>query len=567
MRLVIPFSLTLIVFAATALHSTNRHVEAQAPEFDILIKNGTIIDGSGAPRYKADVVIKGDRIARIGSLSAAQAKRVVDVTGLVVAPGFIDMLGQSETYLLIDPRAMSKVMMGVTTEITGEGESIAPVNERLIKEQEDFNRRYNLTIDWRTLDQYFRRLEKQGSGVNLGTFVGATQVREYVVGFDNRPPTPAELEQMRLLVAAAMKDGALGLSTSLQYVPARFASTDEIVELAKVARQYGGIYATHQRSEANALDESLAEVFQIARRAQIPVEIWHLKTAYKKNWGRMPEVLAKIRRARAAGLDITADIYPYIAGSTALSACLPPWALEGGSEKMLARLRDAKIRERLKKEVTTDSKDWENIYLGSGGASGVLIGSVVNADLEAMQGKRVSQIAEEQGKEPLEALFDLILADHGQTGAIYFMMSEDDMRAAMRAPFVSFCTDSGARANDGPLAGSKSHPRGWGSYPRILGRYVRDEHLLTLAQAVHKMTGLPAQRVGLHDRGLLRSGFYADLTIFDPKTVLDRATFEMPNQHPQGIKYVVVNGQISVDDGQRTAALAGRVLRGPGYRK
>src|SRR5258705_8935031 len=324
---------------------------------------------------------------------------------------------------------MSKVMMGVTTEVTGEGESIAPINERLIKEQEDFLRRFNLTIDWRTLDEYFKRLEKQGAGLNLATFVGATQLREYVVGFDNRPPTPAELEQMKQLVADAMKDGALGVSTSLQYVPARFAKTDEIVKLAKVARPYGGVYATHQRSEANALDESLAEVFQIARQAKIPVEIWHLKTAYKKNWGRMPEVLAKIRRARAQGLDITADIYPYIAGSTSLSACLPPWALEGGTGKMLARLRDPNIRARLKTEITTDSKDWENIYLGSGGAPSVLIGSVVNRDLEAMQGKRVSQIAEEQGKEPLDALFDLILADHGQTGALYFMMKEEDMRA------------------------------------------------------------------------------------------------------------------------------------------
>ena len=349
---------------------------------------------------------------------------------------------------------------------------------------------------------------------------------------------------MKRLVADAMKDGALGLSTSLQYVPARFAKTNEIVELAKIARQYGGIYATHQRSEANALDESLAEVFTIARAAKIPVEIWHLKTAYKKNWGRMPEVLAKIKHARAEGLDITADIYPYIAGSTSLSACLPPWPLEGGTERMLSRLKDKSVREQLKKEITTDAKEWENIYLGSGGASGVLIGSVVNRDLEAMQGKRLSQIAEEQGKDPLDALFDLILADHGQTGAIYFMMSEDDMRAAMRAPFVSFCTDSGARANDGPLAGSKSHPRGWGSYPRILGRYVRGEHQLTLEEAVHKMTGLPAKRVGLRDRGVLVAGAYADVTIFDPKTVIDRATFEMPNQHPDGINYVIVNGQI-----------------------
>ena len=540
---------------------------ASAPQYDLLIRNGTVIDGSGAPRRRADIAIKGDRIVRIGKLRNASATREIDATGMIVAPGFIDMLGQSETYLLIDPRAMSKVMMGVTTEVTGEGESIAPINERLIKEQEDFNRRYNLTIDWRTLGDYFNRLEKQGSGVNLATFVGATQVRAYVIGYDNRRPTTAELEQMKQLVAAAMKDGALGLSTSLQYVPARFATTDEIVELAKIARQYGGIYMTHQRSEANALDESLAEVFAIGRRAKIPVEIWHLKTAYKKNWGRMPEVLGKIKRARAQGLDITADIYPYIAGSTSLSACLPPWALEGGTEQMLKRLKDQRTRERLKTEISTDAKEWENIYLGSGGAAGVLIGSVVNRDLESMQGKRLSQIAEEQNKDPLDALFDLILADHGQTGAIYFMMSEADMRAAMQSPFVSFCTDSGARANDGPLAGAKSHPRGWGSYPRILGRYVRDEHLLTLEQAIHKMTGMPALRVGLHDRGFLRAGSFADITIFDPKTVIDLATFEMPNQHPVGIEYVIVNGQLEVDKGKRTPALAGRALRGPGYSK
>jgi N-acyl-D-amino-acid deacylase len=565
--MLIRVSLSITLASMLLFSFVTKSKTAATLQYDILIRNGLVVDGSGSPGHVADIAIKGDRIVRIGRLRNARGAREIDAAGMVVAPGFIDMLGQSETYLLIDPRAMSKVMMGVTTEVTGEGESIAPVNERLIKEQEDFNRRYKLTIDWRTLGEYFNRLEKQGSGVNLATFVGATQVREYVVGFNNRPPTTTELEQMKQLVAAAMRDGALGLSTSLQYVPARFAKTDEIVELAKVARQYGGIYATHQRSEANALDESLAEVFEIARRAQIPVEIWHLKTAYKKNWGRMPEVLAKIRRARAQRLDITADIYPYIAGSTSLSACLPPWALEGGTEKMLARLRDARIRQQLKQEITTDSKEWENIYLGSGGAPGVLIGSVINRELEAMQGKRLSQIAAEQGKDPLDALFDLVLADHGQTGAIYFMMSEDDMRAAMRAPFVSFCTDSGARANDGPLAGAKSHPRGWGSYPRILGHYVRDQRLLTLAQAIHKMTGLPAARVGLHDRGLLRAGSYADITIFDPKTVIDRATFEIPNQHPEGIKYVIVNGQISVDDGKRTPALAGRALRGPGYVK
>lgn len=560
----IPPALMLIsMLSFASLPTTPKPV----PQYDVLIMNGRIVDGSGRQGFNADLAIKGDRIARIGNLANASATRTIDAHGLIVVPGFIDMLGQSETNLLIDPRGMSKIMMGVTTEVTGEGESIAPINDRQIKEQEDFLRRFNLTIDWKTIDEYFKRLTKQGTGLNLGTFVGATQVREYVVGFDDRPPTAEELRQMKELVAAAMRDGALGLSTSLQYVPARFAKTDEIVELAKVARQYGGIYATHQRSEANALDESLNEVFEIARRAHIPVEIWHLKTAYKKNWGRMPEILKRISRARASGLDITADIYPYIAGSTSLSACLPPWALEGGTEKMLARLHDAQTRDRLKREISVDQKDWENIYLGSGGASGILIGAVVNRDLESMQGKRLSEIATEQNKEPFDALFDLILADRGQTGAIYFMMSEADMRAAMRAPFVSFCTDSGSRATDGPLAGSKSHPRGWGSYPRILGRYVRAEKLLSLENAIHKMTGMPAKRVGLRDRGFLRAGMFADVVIFDPAKVIDKATFEMPNQYPEGIEYVLVNGQLSVDKGTRTAALAGQVLRGPGYRR
>ena len=540
---------------------------APPPEYDLLIKNGRVVDGTGRPAYDAEVAIKGDRIARIDKMPVASARRTIDARGLIVAPGFIDMLGQSESNLLIDPRAMSKVMMGVTTEITGEGDTIAPLNERLIQENADFYRRYNLTVDWRTLGEYFQRLEKQGIGVNLGTYVGATSVRAYVVGFDNRAPTAAELDQMRRLVADAMKDGALGLSTSLQYVPARFAKTDEIVELAKVARQYGGIYATHQRSEANALDASLEEVFEIAQRARIPVEIFHLKTAYKKNWGRMPEILRRIASARQRGLDIRADVYPYTAASTSLTACLPPWALEGGTERMLERLRDLNTRARLKREIMTDSNEWENIYLGSGGPEGVLIGSVVNRDLEATQGKRISEIATQQQKDPLDALFDLILADRGQTGAIYFMMSEDDLSAALRAPYVSICTDSGARATDGPLSRSKSHPRGWGSYPRILSRYVREQHLLTLEEAIHKMTGLPAERVQLRDRGLVRAGMYADLTLFDPQRVRDRATFEAPNQYPGGIPYVIINGQLSVDNGQRTNALAGRVLRGPGYRR
>ncbi len=559
--------ISLIVALATMLLISSPPFSSKAapPEYDLIIRSGRVVDGSGRPAYAADVAIKGDRIARIGNLSGARAKRIIDARGQIVAPGFIDMLGQSETFLLIDPRGMSKVMMGVTTEITGEGESIAPLNDRILKEQDDFHRRYKLLVDWRTLGEYFSRLEKQGSGLNLGTFVGATQIREYVIGYDDRPPTPSELAQMRTLVADAMKDGALGVSTSLQYVPARFAKTDEIVELAKVAHQYGGIYITHQRSEANAIEDSMKEVFEIARRANIPAEIWHFKTAYKNNWGRMPEMLRRIEAARRQGLKITADVYPYVAGSTSLSACLPPWALEGGTDLMIARLKDAKTRARLKKEITTDSKDWENIYLGSGGPSGILIASVVNRDLESSQGKRLSEIASAQNKDPLDALLDFLIADHGQTSAIFFMMQESDMQAALKSPFVSICTDNGARATDGPLAGSKSHPRGWGTYPRILGRYVRDQHLMPLEFAIRKMTGLPASNLGLKQRGLLREGYFADITVFDPKTVIDRATFEEPNQYPVGDNFVIVNGQIEVDGGERTPALAGRVLRGPGY--
>ncbi|HEV2882953.1 MAG TPA: D-aminoacylase [Pyrinomonadaceae bacterium] len=560
-------SLALVLLVASTPLSPESGAAGVAPEYDLVIVNGLVVDGTGRPAYRADVSVRGDRIETIGyARRLPRARRVIDADGLVVAPGFIDMLGQSEVNLLIDPRAMSKVMQGVTTEVTGEGGSIAPMNERLIKEDEDYYRRFNLTVDWRTLAEYFRRVERQGLGLNLATFVGATQVRAYAMGFDNRAPTLAELEEMRRLVAQAMEDGALGLSTSLQYVPARFAKTDEIVELAKVAARYGGVYATHQRSEANALDSSLAEVFEIARRARIPTGIWHLKTAYKKNWGRMPEVLKRIETARRQGLKITADVYPYTAASTSLNACLPPWALEGGTERMLARLGDPETRARLKREITTDSADWENIYLGSGGAQGVLIGSVNNRALEALQGQHLSQIATAQNKDPLDALFNLILADRGQTGAIYFMMSENDLRAALTSPHVSICTDSGARATDGPLSGTKSHPRGWGSYPRILARYVRDEKLLTLEEAVHKMTGMSAARVNLRDRGVLRRGAFADITIFDPARVRDRATFEQPNQYAEGINYVIINGQLAVDNGARTQALSGRVLRGPGYR-
>jgi len=535
-------------------------------EYDLLIKNGHVVDGTGSPWYSADVAVRGDRIAKIGKLSDARARQVIDARGLVVSPGFIDMLGQSETYVLIDPRAMSKIMQGVTTEITGEGESAAPLNDALIREQNDFLKKYNLKVDWHTLGEYFSRLERQGTAINLGTFVGATQLREVVIGFDDRPPTPEEMERMKKLAAEAMEDGALGLSTSLQYVPARFAKTEELVELAKVAARYGGIYLTHQRSEANAIVESLDEVFTIAERARIPAEIWHLKTAYQPNWGRMPEVLALIEAARMRGLDITANQYPYTAASTDLKACLPPWAQAGGLEKMLGRLKDTAIRARLKREILADAKDWENIYLGSGGAQGVMVASTHNDELRRYEGKRISEIAAEQKKNELDALFDLILADRGQTGAIYFMMSEDDVREALARRWVAVGSDNGARATDGPLAGSKSHPRGYGTFPRILGRYVREQKLLSLEDAIYKMTWRAAWRVGLRDRGQINEGMKADLTVFDPEKVIDRATFDNPNQYPEGINYVIVNGAVAVENGKFTGKLAGRPVRGPGFK-
>jgi len=560
-RIALPL-LGLLALAAFSVLAFPR----QAEEYDLLIKNGRVVDGTGQPWYQADVAVKGDRIVKVGRLADARARSVIDARGQVVAPGFIDMLGQSEENVLIDPRALSKLMQGVTTEVTGEGGSIAPLNDELAKEAGEYFGKHNIQVDWRTLGQYFSRLERQGSAINLATFVGATQLRALVVGYNDRPPTAAELERMKQLAAVAMEDGALGLSTSLQYVPARFAKTDELVELAKVAARYGGIYITHQRSEANAIVESLDEVFTVAERARIPAEIWHLKVSGKGNWGRMPEILALIESARARGLDITANQYPYTAASTALTACLPPWALEGGTEQMLARLKDPSIRARLKREIRQDARDWENIFYGSGGAKGVMIASAGNPELKPSEGKYLLEMAAAQKKDELDVLFDFILADRGQTGAIYFVMDEEDVRAALAKRWVAVGSDNGARATDGPLAGGKAHPRGYGTFPRILGKYVREEGLLSLEDAVYKMTWRAASRVGLRDRGQISEGMKADITVFDPEKVMDRATFSDPNQYPLGINYVVVNGQIAVEQARFTGKLAGRPLRGPGFR-
>jgi dihydroorotase/N-acyl-D-amino-acid deacylase len=554
--------LLLFVLAFSSLFAL-----AQGPQYDVLIRNGKVVDGSGNPWFYADVGIVGDRIAFIGHADAnVTAKRTIDAKGLVVAPGFIDMLGQSEVSVLIDKRAMSKVTQGVTTEITGEGESVAPQNDFTISEGKDFLEHYHLTVDWRTLDEYFKRLEKNGSGVNIGTYVGATQVREMVLGKENRAPNEEELKQEVEYVEDAMLDGALGVSTSLIYAPANYANTDELIALAKAASKHGGIYSSHMRNEGDNEMQALDEAFRIGREANIPVEIWHFKVSGSNNWGKMKDVIAKVEAARASGLDVTADQYPYVAAATSLGATIPPQYHAGGEDAFVKRLQDPAVRKQIHDELIGVQGHGENLWRGaSGGPEGILVVSVLNPALKKYEGQTVAQIAKAQGKDPFDALLDFVVADRDNTGAVYFLMSEEDVRLAMQQPWVAVDTDYGAVATDGPLSESKSHPRAWGTFPRILGKYVREEHVLRLEDAIRKMTSLAAQRVQLVDRGLLRTGYFADVTVFDPENVLDVATFEIPNRPAAGINYVFVNGVLELDQGKMTSNLGGRPLRGPAY--
>ena len=536
--------------------------------FDVLITNGRVVDGTGAPWFRADVGISGDRIAAIGRLADREATTRIDATNLIVAPGFIDMLGQSEFNVLVDPRAASKITQGITTEITGEGSSIAPLNDALVKSAQPQYDRFKVALDFRTLDQYFARLERQRPALNVGSFVGAGGLRAYVVGQGQRAATPEDIEQMTTLVAQAMEQGALGVSTSLQYVPGRFASTDEIVELARVAKKYGGIYISHQRSESSQIMPSLDEVFAVAERAGIAAEVWHLKTAYQANWGRMPSVLKHFEAARARGLDVTFNMYPYDRASNGLDACLPLWVREGGLEQMLKRLTDPSLRERIKRDMDDPkTKDWENQWYGSGGGAGVMVSTVLDPALRKWEGKNLVQIGREMGKDPRDAAMDLVIADRGETSVIISIMREDDVRAALAHPMMAIGTDSGARAEDGPLSESKSHPRAWGSFPRVLGKYVREEKLISLEEAIRRFTSRPAARVGIADRGVLRPGFKADITVFNPDTVRDVSTFEDPTHYSQGIEHVFVNGKAVVSSGKITAERPGEPVRGPGYKR
>ena len=553
-RLTLAFLLILSTFAFAA----------DSP-FDFVITNGHIIDGTGSPWYSGDIGIRDGRIAVIGNLSAAARKRTVDARGRVVAPGFVDMLGQSEATILVDPRLPSKIYQGITTEITGEGGSAAPLNDAIIAADRASYEHYKINPDWRTFRQYFSRLEKQGMGINLASYVGATQVRRMVLGDADVQPTPEQLEKMKSLVRDAMRDGAVGVSTSLMYAPAPYAKTEEIIALASEASKFGGIYATHMRNESDSVLESIDEAVRIGREAHIPVEIWHFKVAGKANFGRMPELVARVNKARAEGVDVEADTYAYTAWFNSMSAFVPAWAHDGGDAKLIERLKDPVTRARIRKDMETPSKDWDNEWDEISGPQDVMISVVQNPALKKFQGKRLTDVASAWNKEPMEALFDLLIEDKAFTECAVFGMSEPDVLLALQQPWVSVDNDSSGTSPEGILGEEHPHPRAYGTFPRILRKYVREEKKLTLEEAIRKFSALPAQRMRLADRGVLKQGMWADVVVFDPETVRDVATFDDPNRLSEGMEYVLINGVPVIENGKMTGALPGKVLRGAGY--
>ena len=541
------------------------HAAPPPVAFDVVITNGHIIDGTGSPWYSGDIGIRDGKIAAIGNLSAAPRTRTIDAHGLIVAPGFIDMLGQSELTILIDPRLPSKIYQGITTEITGEGSSVAPQTDALIRSDHDEYDHLGIHADWKTFRQYFSRLEKRGIGINVADYVGATQVRRVVLGDDDIQPSPAQLDQMRQLVRQAMLDGAVGVSTSLEYPPAPYAKTEELIALGSEASRFGGIYATHMRSESTAILQSIDETIRISHEAHIPVEIWHLKVAGKPSWGHMSEVVAKIESARAQGFDITADTYAYTAWSNDLSAFIPPWAHNGGKAKLIERLKDPATRARIRKDMLTPSDDWDNEWQEIAGPESIIIAAVQNPKLRPLQGKTLADISKLWQKDPIDSLCDLLIQDDSFTSVAVFGMSEPDVVLALQQPWVSLDNDSSGASPEGILGQEHPHPRAYGTFPRILRKYVREEHKLTLEDAIRKFSALPAQRLRLEGRGVLRAGMWADVVIFDPSSVKDLATFDNPNQLSEGMNFVLVNGVPVIDQGKMTGSLPGKVLRGPGY--
>jgi N-acyl-D-amino-acid deacylase len=553
------FLSAILIFAATF----TRKATAQET-FDVIIKGGTVYDGTGRPAQRTDVGLKGDRITAVRDLSSAKATNVLDANGLAVSPGFINMLSWSTISLIEDGRGQSEIRQGVTTEIMGEGESMGPLNDamkaRIKSQQGDIK----FDIQWTTLAEYLDYMQKRGISPNIASFIGATTIREHVIGLEDKQPTPEQLAQMRDLVRKEMEAGALGIGTSLIYPPAFYAKTDELIEMCKVAAEYNGRYISHIRSEGNQLLEAVDELLRICRAAKIPSEIYHLKALGKSNWPKLDQMLARIEAAQHEGLRVTADMYAYTAAGTGLDACLPPWTEDGGYPALFKRLRDPATRAKIAAEVQTDNGTWENFYLGAGSPDRILLSGFKSAKLKPFTGKTLAEVAKLRGKDPVETIMDLIAEDESRIETIYFLMSEENVKKAMAKSWISFGSDEAAQAPEGVFLKANPHPRAYGNFARVLGKYVREEKVIPLEEAVRRLSSLPATNLGLESRGVLQEGMFADIAVFDPATIADRATFEKPHQYAVGMKHVFVNGVQVLQNGEHTGAKPGRALAGPG---
>ena len=554
----------LLITTLTVITVAQRpKLETSSRSFDVIIRGGTIYDGTGRPGVKGDVGIKGDRIAAIGNLSRAKAPIIVDATGLAVAPGFINMLSHSEESLIIDGRSIGEIKEGITTQIFGEF-SMGPLNERMKRQLREEQGDVKYDITWSTLAEYLTWLEKRGISQNIASFIGAPTIREYVIGLEDKPPTPAQLEEMRELVRREMEQGALGVTTALIYPPAYFAKTEELIELCKVAAKYKGKYTTHMRSEGNQFLEGIQETIRISREAGLPAEIYHLKASGAPNWPKMVQAIKMIEEARRQGVKLTADMYTYPAGGTGLDAAMPPWVFDGGAEAAYKRLQDPETRKKIADAVRTPTNEWENLYLLAGSPDRMLLASFKSDALKPLTGKTLAEVARMRGKDPVETIMDLVLEDRSRIGTIYFLMSEDNIKNQIRQPWVSFGSDAASMATEGVFIKSSTHPRSYGNFARLLGKYVRDEKVISLAEAIRRLSGLPATNLELDHRGFLKVGMFADVVVFDPQTIADRATFENPHQYAVGVRDVFVNGIQVLKDGEHTGAKPGKALWGPG---
>jgi N-acyl-D-amino-acid deacylase len=553
-----------LVTIAIVLAALTPGSASQQPAFDIVIRGGTVYDGTGSPGRRVDVGLRGDKVAALGQLTGAPASVTIDATGLAVAPGFINMLSWSTDSLIADGRSQGEIRQGVTTEIFGEGSSMGPLTDamkaRAVEQMGDI--KYDIT--WTTLSEYLLYLERRGVSPNVASLLGATTVREYVIGLEDKKPTTAQLDEMRALVRKEMEAGALGIGSSLIYAPAFYASTEELIALCKVAAQYRGKYISHMRSEGTRLIEAINELIRISREANIPAEIYHLKAAGQANWPKMDQAIALIETAQKQGLKITADMYTYTAGATGLDAAMPPWVLDGGYDAAYKRLADPDTRKKIAAAIRTPTKDWENLYLAAGSPDRVLLVEFKSDALKPLTGKTLAEAAKQRGEDPVDTIMNLVLEDHSRVGTVYFMISEDNIRKQIALPWVSFGSDAGSMAPEPPFTKSSTHPRAYGNFARLLGKYVRDEKVIPLEEAVRRMSGLPATNLELDRRGFLKDGMFADVVIFDPATIADRATFENPHQYAVGMKHVFVNGVQVLKDGEHTAAKPGRALWGPG---